>query len=107
MRNEMGLRFWRKMGFEPTVQIFDRRIGPPAAESSQRDSATLNKVNASGEASSRRVALPRRFHELRYDSRDPPRPDRGRRVESPRQAQCDVDDAESRIGPRASRPRQT
>jgi len=26
MRNEMGLRFWRKMGFEPTVQIFDRRI---------------------------------------------------------------------------------
>jgi len=26
MRNEMGLRFWKKMGFEPTVHILDRRI---------------------------------------------------------------------------------
>ena len=25
-RNEMGLRFWKKMGFEPTVHILDRRI---------------------------------------------------------------------------------
>ena len=26
MRNEMGLRFWKKMGFEPTVHILERRI---------------------------------------------------------------------------------
>src|SRR5437867_638678 len=104
-RNEMSLGVWKKMGFETTVHILDRRIRPPARLSSPRDKATLNKVNASSEASSRPVALRRRFHELRYDPRDPSRTDRGHRLESPGQAQRDVDDVEGRGGPRAPRPR--